>query len=167
MEKGLFSSLFIITMILLLTPTLVISNQSHYVTDTYNYLTLATISVDNVIVDAVMDESFQSSCILKTDNDYDAEVVSYLNQFTTELNSLDHTNISCTYQDYQGTLFGVVYTGSLKLKCSQSNKFTSVTLEKELLFKKEISAIDDGAGNCTITIRDSLDGGNVVAQQVR
>ncbi len=162
MQKGLFSGLFLIVMIALLTPTFIISDQSRYITDTYNHLDLFSLAADNVITDALLDTTI-ISCNLLPALGYDAVVEEYLDKLLIEVSK---NNVDCNFSNLTTQLNGSDYEGEITLKCAQETKFSNISLEKVLTFEKNISASSDFL-TCTVTIRDKLDGNKIYANQMR
>lgn len=165
MEKGLFSGLFLIVMIVLLTPTFIISDQSRYVTDTYNHLNFLSLAVDNVIVDALLDRSFQGTvnpCTLHIESGYSAQVNSYIESLLAETNK---NNITCSVLRKNTILSGNDYSGEFEINCVQTSKYVNITLQKTLSFNKEISVTNNG-GTCTVIIKDNNDS-QIYANQTR
>lgn len=162
MQKGLFSGLFLIVMIALLTPTFIISDQSRYITDTHNHLDLLSLAVDNVITDVLLDTTI-ISCNLLPVAGYDAVVEDYLDDLLLETNK---NNISCSFSGLSSSIVASDYEGEITLKCEKETKFSNIILEKVLTFEKNISASADFL-TCTVEIKDRLDGNKTYANQMR
>lgn len=155
MQKGLFSSLFLITMIVLFTPTLIIPEQSRYIVDTYNHLNLLTLSADNVIKDALFEETFSNGCLISTEADYENEVGNFLDRLFNDLDTDGYYPFSCEYDNLNTSLSGDVYSGSVELKCTIYSDYSLINLDKELIFENQI---DPTPGLfCNIVIKDLLD----------
>jgi hypothetical protein len=162
MEKGLFSGLFLMIMLMLLTPTIIVSDQSPYIKDTYNHLNLLTLSADNVVADALLEVTIEN-CSLGNVAQYNIKVNEFLSLLRNELNN---TNIFCTTLISNINLNGNDYSGNITLKCTQSNLFTNIVIEKKLKFSKDITFVNNPP-DCTVTIKDNLDNSKVYAIDTR
>ncbi len=163
MEKGLFSSLFVLIMLILVAPSLSLMDKSQDFLDTSSEINNIIIASDLVIADALSDVSFANGCLIDTESNYNTEVNTYLNNLIVEVNNL--SSIECSYDNFTGNLAGDDYTGSLQITCFSENEYSTVSITKELKFKKEIDLTINV--DCEVKIKDNYNADNLQVDLVR
>jgi hypothetical protein len=154
MQKGLFSSLFLLTMIVLFTPTLIIPEQSRYVIDTYNHLNLLTLSADNVVKDALFEETV-NGCSIKNQADYENKIDDYLSNLFDEFNTIKSFPFQCEYDILNTSLNVDEFSGNIEITCQIHSDYSLIEIKKELLFKNEINHTP--GPTCNVVIEDIFD----------
>jgi len=150
MEKGLFDSLFVFIMLVLLAP--VASYQdSHVINEVSIHLNELSLTVDAIIADALSDQTKSNGCSLDSKVDYDSKLQMYLDNF--EVERAKYTSITCLYLNLSSTLASGVYQGYIDINCSGETQATSVNITKRLYFKKTITA--NLSGLCDVNVMDN------------
>jgi len=164
MQKGLFSSLFVLIMIIFFTPSLMISDPSFAVTNTYNHLNLLTLSADNVIVDALLEQTFDNACVVSSASEYNTKINTYLSSLRSQTSN---NFMVCSNTPSNGGFEGStnIFAGSITFTCTLYSENLNLDLKKNFSFRKSISAtitpgdpINPGdPDTCQVTITDLLD----------
>jgi len=148
MEKGLFSSLFIIVMLVFLSPQLYLLEKNNHILTSKDTLDNLTFSVDQIIVDALVDGTIDNGCAVNSVENYESVIKDYIESFLDDLKKINSLN--CTYSNLSSNKLGSVYFGTIKLTCSSGNDLSSIQITKELEFSKKITP----SGNCNVKILD-------------
>lgn len=175
MQKGLFSSLFVLIMIVFFTPSLMINDPSISVMNNYNHLNLLTLAADNVVSDALLEKTFDNDCVVANASEYDDLINNYLNQLKDETNNKFFLcKITSSSIGFEGATSNL--SGNVKVNCNSSSSQTYVSFSKELKFKKSITAqitVPDPVTNpedpdtCTVIIKDLHSGNEITSQDTR
>jgi hypothetical protein len=168
MQKGLFSSLFLFTMILLLTPSLIISDQSTLILNNFNHVDQLTLSVDNVIKDALFEQTFSEFCTINNKNNYDARVITFLDNLFFEINNTNNKHFSflCEYDSFNSFFDASnIYSGDVEIKCKVQSYYSSIEIKKKLYFENIIILYD--VHPCEVGIKDILDSSKEYVRLIR
>jgi len=157
MEKGLFNSLFVLVMLVMLVPSTSLIAKTQNVTDTKYQIEEISFTSDSIIADAVSDRTYANSCVVDSSVNYDNVVDIYLKTF--EIQKEKYSTVICSFSNLTTSIdAGKYYLGYVDINCSSSNEITKVSIIKRLYFNKEIIPTS-GGGNCNIIINDTLNGG--------
>jgi hypothetical protein len=165
-EKGLFSGIVLLVIVVFLTPSIIFTDNSHIINNSYNHVTLLSLSADNIVVDGLLDETFNNSCAVATKNTYDSRINNYISSLLNETNK---NSLDCEIT-LNSNLAGDNYTGTLVLTCDNFSKDIVSNIEKTIYFDKDIDAsdvTDPVTGNvtgCQTSITDNLLSQEVVSQ---
>ena len=151
MQKGLFNALFILIMIVLLSPTTLLFNKNKIIVDTTQHLNEVSLTVDSIIADALSDETYSNNCSVSTVTHYRNTILNYISNFENIRSK--YTSITCEYTNLQSSFDGLQYVGTVDISCSSRNNITSLNIKKRLNFRKEINA-NRGVNWCKIRIKD-------------
>jgi hypothetical protein len=148
-KKGFFDSLFVLIILVLLTPrTQYINNQNIY----YNYeeVNQRMIIVDSVVADALSDSTF-ADCSIRPANIYAASIEAYLDAMDNYWSN--NTAIDCDYKLNNETVASNVFSADIDISCTSKNKYNFVDTKKKTTVKKEIyaSRVND---YCKVKITD-------------
>ena len=155
MEKGLFSSLFIIIMLLLVTPGLLISTNHQYIVNTNNHINNITYNIDQAVADALADVTIDNSCVVATSATYNTRINTYIQRIV--LNSSKNTSIDCSVTNESGSIVGSNFIGSVTINCKSKDDISTMNISKKIEFSKKISTLIPAAGSCNVTINDNYD----------
>lgn len=156
MEKGLFNSLFVLIMLAMLVPSTSLITKTQNIMDTKYQIEEVAFTADSIIADAISDRTYDNSCAIDTNLNYNSKVDSYLNNF--EITKKKYSSIDCNYTDITTTVIGLNYSGSLNITCNSKNEITEVTIKKIIYFNKKINA--SLGADCSVIIVDNINGGN-------
>jgi len=165
-EKGLFSGIVLLVIIVFLTPSVIFTDNSHILNNSYNHVTLLALSADSIVVDGLLDETFNNSCSISTKNSYDSRINNYISSL---LNETNRNNQNCSI-NLNSSLAGDTYSGNLEIICENISKDIVSEIEKIVYFDKDVDAtdvIDPVSGNvtdCKTSITDNLLSQEVVSQ---
>lgn len=151
-KKGFFDSLFVLIILVLLTPrTNYINNQNLY----YNYeeLNQRMIIVDQVVADALSDSTFVT-CEVRPANIYVTSIEDYLDEMDDYWS--ENTAINCDYKLTNDIVEGQDFSAKIEVSCASKNKYNSVDTKKILTIGKKIFAtqVND---YCKVQIKDNTD----------
>lgn len=135
-KKGFFDSLFVLIILVLLTP------KTHYINNQnmlYNYeeLNQRMIITDQIVADALSDATF-STCEFRNAETYKSAILDYLDKFGDSYWSND-SSINCNYKLDNVQLVGSVFESEFILSCLSKNTYNSIDTKKSMNFKKSIS----------------------------
>lgn len=152
-KKGFFDSLFVLIILVLLTPRAqYINNQNLY----YNYeeLNQRIIIVDQVVADALSDSTFVD-CNTRPENIYAASIEDYLDIMDDYWSK--NSAIECNYKLTNENVSSPIFSADIDVSCTSKNKYNFVNTKKKLTIKKNISAtkVND---YCRVRITDDQSG---------
>ncbi len=150
-KKGFFDSLFVLIILVLLTPRAqYINNQNLY----YNYeeLNQRMIIVDQVVADALSDSTF-ADCNTRPENIYAASIEDYLDIMDDYWSK--NSAIECNYKLTNENVSSPIFSADIDVSCTSKNKYNFVNTKKKLTIKKNISAtrVQD---YCKVQIKDDV-----------
>jgi len=157
MEKGLFSSLFVIIMLLLVTPGLLISTNHQYIVSTSNHINNITYNVDQAVADALADVTISNSCTIASSSTYNATINSYIDNIVSD--SSKNTVIYCTVVSESGSLSVSDFIGSVTINCKSKDDISTMNISKKIEFSKHIAYKLNpiGVTTCSVAISDNYD----------
>ena len=156
MEKGLFNSLFVIIMLLLVTPGLLISTNHQYIVNTSNHINNITYNVDQAVADALADVTISNTCAIANSSTYNTTINSYINNIVTD--SSKNTSIYCSVVNESGSLVGSDFIGSVTINCKSKDDVSTMDITKKLEFSKNITNFLNPLFNtCSVSISDNYD----------
>lgn len=162
MEKGLFSSLFILIMLIVISPQLHLIEKNNHLLDTKENLNQLVISADQIIVDALVDKTISNGCAVSDVAGYNAVIKNYLDQFLSDLENIN--SIKCSYSNLNSNMFfGGAFSGTIDISCLSENELSSIDVKKQFKFSKKINV----SGACNVKIKDIYDSDHVQADVTR
>lgn len=159
-RKGLFDSLFIVIMLLFMTPSVLLPSPSINVVDGYNQLTLFTLAVDDLVEDTFKEVTNNNSCEIDTIENYRHQIYQKIN---IDLSNIlkKNINLNCNAKIDQSNinLSGVsennaTLQGNIFLECFKKDSFSDIKLQKNLSFNKTLQIIEKDP--CQINVVDNL-----------
>jgi hypothetical protein len=163
MEKGLFNSLFVLIMLLLVTPGLLLSIDHQYIVNTNNQLDNISFNCDAAIADAIADETIDNSCVISNSSSYDSRIESYINLIISK--TISNNSMVCTLVSESSSLSVKELTGTVVINCQSKDSTSSLNISKEIKFSKKIQAVY--TSSCKVTIKDSYDSNNKQVEVTR
>ena len=160
MEKGLFSGIILLIVIVFLTPSIIISDNTEVITNSYNHVSLLALSADNIVVDSLLDETF-NSCSIATKSNYDSRVNNYLSSMLNETNK---NSLDCEITIENSALSGDRFSGKLDLLCNNQSSNITSQISKEIYFDKEINVSGD-LSDCNVSIVDNYISADIIFQR--
>ena len=157
-KKGFFQAIFVIIMLVFLTPTIELSKKTQDIHDFYDIIDSLVFASDEIVADAISDQTYDNSCSLSTKTAYDNKLTNYFSKFLDNEFS-KFTNLNCSFSN-NSELNVPIYEGELNIRCKIQNGAFSISEIKTLNYKKEIDPTDNGS-NCNIKIIDNLDNDNL------
>jgi hypothetical protein len=152
-DKGFFDIFFVFIIFLF------IIQSNNYNPETHNYNqdfakidSFALIS-DQVVVDALADQTYSNSCTLDNVNNYKTKLESYFSDFKNQINNNSAENI--TFRVETPTLNSGILTGEIVLEYNYNTSIFSKNISKTFKYSKEIQANSSAA--CNIKIIDKYD----------
>jgi len=161
MEKGLFSSLFILIMLVVISPQLHLLEKNNHLLDAKENLNQLVISADQIIVDALVDKTISNGCVIDTPTNYNTVIKDYLDRFLTDLEKIN--SIKCSYSNLNSNILGIGFLGTIDISCMSENELSSIDIKKQLKFSKKINVSAD----CQVIIKDGYDSDYIQANVTR
>lgn len=152
-KKGFFDSLFVLIILVLLTPRAqYINNQNLY----YNYeeLNQRMIIVDQVVADALSDSTF-AYCNTRPVTIYAASIEDYLNTMDDYWSK--NSAIECGYELTNENVSSQIFSADIVVSCTSKNKYNFVNTKKKLTIQKNISETQVN-NYCRVRITDDQSG---------